>query len=517
MIIRYRILHDQSIPALAHALEERFGTRFASSESVEATWFDTFDQRLLADGLVLRSERAGGQEIVLRLEEATSGRLVARAAVRKIPSFAHELPAGPLRRRIAARCAPRRLLAWPRVAIDRARLDVQDRRDKRIARIAIDRASTIKGAVLPSFLEVGVLRGFERAARPALELLADRDDLEPSEHGLFEALAVSAGRPLGVDPSSASVSFDAAESAHAAACRVLLAQLGVMDAVRDGVLDDLDVEFLHDWRVAVRRSRSVVSELGVVFAADDRDFLKRTLGELGRRSSPLRDLDVWLETLPDHEAQLPDDLAGSLGPLRDLLVKEQRATQRTFARWLDEPDTIAAIEELRTRLSGRADDGGPNIDELARRRVRKLLARVLEDGHAIRPETPAEALHDLRKRGKRLRYAIEFFGGLVAPALARDAVRALKRLQDVLGDFQDLEIQRTSLRTYGERLEGRAGAASLMAIGVLIEDLGRRQAKARASFGETFATFADAPAVTKLARRLDVSVHRKSKGKGKNR
>ncbi len=77
----------------------------------------------------------------------------------------------------------------------------------------------------------------------------------------------------------------------------------------------------------------------------------------------------------------------------------------------------------------------------------------------------------------------------------------LKGLQDVLGRFQDREVQADLLRALGDDIAAmESGAAALMAMGVLVERLGEQQQQARAQFAERFAQFADKPQRTIVTR-----------------
>ena len=64
-------------------------------------------------------------------------------------------------------------------------------------------------------------------------------------------------------------------------------------------------------------------------------------------------------------------------------------------------------------------------------------------------------------------------------------VATLKGLQDVLGRFQDREVQAELLRSLGDEIAAlEGGAAALMAMGVLVQRLAEEQAQARAQFAE---------------------------------
>ena len=110
--------------------------------------------------------------------------------------------------------------------------------------------------------------------------------------------------------------------------------------------------------------------------------------------------------------------------------------------------------------------------------------------------SPAEKLHDLRKRCKELRYALEFFASLHDPAAQRQAVRELKALQDCLGTFQDCQVQQQEIRVIAADMVAAhdVPATALLAMGDLSAQIGRRERKARSEFAARFADFASRPA-----------------------
>jgi CHAD domain-containing protein len=132
------------------------------------------------------------------------------------------------------------------------------------------------------------------------------------------------------------------------------------------------------------------------------------------------------------------------------------------------------------------------IAEIAGRRIGRVHRRMVAEGVAIRDDTPAQALHDLRKTGKELRYLLEFFAGLYSAEVVRPLIKSLKALQDVLGRFQDREVQAAELRSLRTEVAALPdGPTALLAMGLVLERLGQDQARARAEFAERFAAFAD--------------------------
>lgn len=128
----------------------------------------------------------------------------------------------------------------------------------------------------------------------------------------------------------------------------------------------------------------------------------------------------------------------------------------------------------------------------AARRITRAHRLVLDSGAAIDATSPPQALHDLRKLCKELRYLLEVFASLHDPAQQWRAVNELKALQNCLGEFQDTDVQIAELRTFAAAMmaDRSAPATTLLAMGEIAASLAVRQAKARAEFAGRFADFA---------------------------
>ena len=236
-----------------------------------------------------------------------------------------------------------------------------------------------------------------------------------------------------------------------------------------GAIADVDSEFLHDLRVAVRRTRSAQRQLRGVFPPEPLGHFREEFRWLQQATGPTRDLDVYLLGFDDLVAGLDDERRSDLAPLRTLLRRRRAAERRRMVRALRSPRFTALLEAWRAFLDGlsalpvddRPDAARP-IADLAAERIRRTYRRMVEQGRAIDDASPAEALHELRKLGKELRYLLEFFAALFPVEVVKPMVADLKGLQDVLGRFYDREVQAAMLRSVGRRGCGarrRAGRA----------------------------------------------------------
>jgi CHAD domain-containing protein len=299
-----------------------------------------------------------------------------------------------------------------------------------------------------------------------------------------------------------------------AAATILLRLLDTIDVNLPGVLADTDTEFLHDLRVSVRRTRSAIKLFGDALSGLPRRELAFFAAEfkwVGDLTTPTRDLDVHLLDFDDTARGLAAATPADLEPFRAYLAQRRRREFRALARGLRSPrftelvsrwrDQLTAIEqgtagaperEAKPRSGSSRRAAGGTAGLLAAERTRVAFTKVARRGAAITADSPAESLHDLRKRCKELRYALEFFAPVYDPAASAPVVGDLKRLQDCLGEFQDTEIQIHEIRALaGAMLAAReAPAVTLLAMGEITAGLAARQRAARADFERRFAAFA---------------------------
>lgn len=292
-------------------------------------------------------------------------------------------------------------------------------------------------------------------------------------------------------------SFAPKERADTATRQLLRAQFASLKATEPGVKAALDPEALHDFRVAVRRTRSALGQIKAVFPAHTTRRYADAFAELGRITSEPRDLDVALLDFEQLQAELPENLRADLDPLRELLQTRAAAAHARLNAYLDSRtyrDLARTWEKFLNLPPPRrtlATNAPLPIRSLADQRLHKLYRRILREGAAITPDSPPEQLHALRKTAKKLRYLLEFFRALYPADKLDRLVKSLKRLQEYLGDYQDVHTQIEQLRGFAEDLrETGAPTASLLALGALLDRRYGRERALRAGFAAEFAAFA---------------------------
>lgn len=213
-------------------------------------------------------------------------------------------------------------------------------------------------------------------------------------------------------------------------------------------------ELIHQTRVGVRRLR--------VFLR-----LFRSLWDKGRAAHASDELR-WLFQLLGRARDYQVLGEVTLGKLR-LTPAVQTALRKRCAEhvWLAHNELEQALRSTRFEALQRAlvtlleqldkanGKGKPAASWLARR-LSRGRKRVLRDGKTLHGK--GERLHELRKELKKLRYMSDLIEPLFEPSKKRRRVytQALKGLQDVLGDFNDLQVARRLL----PKLARSAGASA---------------------------------------------------------
>ena len=490
-----------SASAVADALAGELPIVSQKAYTIDRGFWDTFDGRVHGAGLAL--VEAGGR---LVLSDATTYAEHAAGVIKRGRArlLAGDLAAGPLRERLEPLIEMRAIMPLARVRSRMLPLNVLDDIGKIVVRLRVEEPTMLgcdERVALRARLHVIPVRGYDDEFSRLEALLARELGLEPAPLTVQDEAVAAAGGTVGGISSKLRLRLDAGVRADVAAVAIMRRLLEVVELNLPGTLEDTDSEFLHDLRVAVRRTRALQRELRDVFAPEPLRVFRDGFKELQRVTGPTRDLDVQLLEFDELAEGLGDGVADDVTPLRrlleDHLVVERRAmvralrserTRALLTNWSDFLDRLVASGE-----EGRPDAAAP-VGEVAGRRIAKVYRRMVKMGTAIDDDTPAAALHELRKQGKELRYLLEFFASLYAGTVVKPMVASLKDLQDVLGRFQDREVQAELLRSLGDEIAAlEGGAAALMAMGVLVQRLAEEQAQAREQFAESFAGFAAKP------------------------
>jgi inorganic triphosphatase YgiF len=254
---------------------------------------------------------------------------------------------------------------------------------------------------------------------------------------------------------------------------VIWASLAHLQANERGMLEGIDPEYLHQMRVALRRLRSAFVVFSPPFPAEMIQPLSADLKWLANSLGPARDWDVFMaETLPPLHAEFGEHAALTTfarqcaAPHRAAASRARRAVRSrryqqlvlTLAGWLTAERWSGGMDDAaRTVLAEPIRDLAGTVLEARYNQVRKR-------GRKLTRLSPAE-LHRLRIAIKKFRYATDFFAALYEGRRARETLKRLARLQDILGAINDAA---TVGNLVGEVLRGASGRHAAEAKGILL-------------------------------------------------
>lgn len=490
----------------------------AATRRLRRTWLDTFDWRLYRAGLTLEY-RVTGRHPELLLA-GRDGPIVASGtepgtpqAPLRWPRLAADLPYGPLRERVIAVSGIRALLPVARAVSSLTERRAVNTDDKTIARLAVEQM-TVPGAdgpPPPRRITVRPLRGYQAQADRLADAIARAPGVRPAEQADVDLALAAAGRTPGDYTGKINVELTSEMPAQRALAEILNTLLATVLANLDGTIRDIDTEFLHDLRIAIRRTRTVLKIAGPTLPADMTARYRPEFKWLGDLTTPTRDLDVFLLGFPALASVLVSGTWEELAPFRDRLASDRALSQRRLARGLRSDRftrlTTAWHQDLERLASSPRSQ--PAAGTFAARRIARVNRRVLRAGYAVDASSPPQALHNVRKRCKELRYALEVFASLHDPDDHRRALKELKALQNCLGEFQDATVQLAGVRDFATAMvaDRTAPAETLLAMGEISAEMARRRRAAVNDFSARFADFssprgqARMTALTKAARK----------------
>ncbi len=433
------------------------------TDTLVTTYFDTTDARLKRGGAALRIRESGkAREQTLKLT-LPGGTAVQRGEWNA--AAASDLP------------EPSAFPVKPRTAIVRL-LD-----GAALGPIAINRIKRTKrrlhfgGSAIEIAFDLGTIEAGGRE-KAICEL-----EIELVEGHLSDVIALALHLPLGPDlswsvsskaercyllayddlqppairagPVKLSTTMDAASGFQAIAWNCL----GQLLANYPLVIASGDAEAVHQSRVAIRRLRAACSLFKDVADDEEAPVLRAELKAVALALGPPRDLHVLIGRV-STAAGASDQDAGEL--LAHLSARLDAATQSaqtllaggSFQRLLFQ---FAGWIEGGKWLKRKGETGGNQplapfaTRALSRRRrkMRRLSAPLSDMSDAAR--------HQLRIDAKKLRYAAEFFASIYRgrkPTKQRRAfMTALGRLQDSLGELNDMIVAAMARKTLFEGLE----------------------------------------------------------------
>ena len=479
---------------ISDELSKNYSTVHETRTKKKQMFYDTFDWRLYKNELILNKEKNS-----YKLRKLYSDQMIAESGVKPgiSPKYWWEFPESELRNKLEIFTDIRALISLANVDSHTQTLSILNNDKKTVLRLMLLEIYIIekrKKSKLNKIVELIPVRGYQREFSKVQKLLKQLG-LTPNPQDILSSILEGVGRKPGDYTTKLTLKLEPETRSDLAVKKILTLLLKVIKQNENGIKADIDTEFLHDFRVAIRRTRSALTQVKGVFPQSITNKFKSDFSTLGRLTNRLRDLDVYLLKKEQYKQMLTKELCSGLDPVFEEIIKHRSLEHRRFVRFLGSvryKEIINSWEDFLNSGSYNNEEAAKNDDKpiilLAKKFIWKKFNHVITIGEKINPSSPDIDLHRLRIECKKLRYLLEFFSFLFPEDIMTMIIKKLRRLQDNLGDFNDLYVQQEFLKKFLERpvSTGNEAANTTAAVGGLIAVLHQQQKQVRKEFDQSF-------------------------------
>ena len=469
---------------LMEAMSGKYAIESSDADEATVTLLDDPDFDLWKAGLILvRKENNGwclyGEKARLQVER-----------VKRNAKFWWDFPESELRERLAVYIDLRAVLPVTRFNISDSAHVLRNDDGKIVLRVNLTSLVDETGDNGRLFVEFVPLRGYHKELKTVVEQLGPLLSMQLDSESLHAKVKHSGFAPQ-INAKKKAFGISADESVEESVRQMSLAMLEVARANEQGILDDIDTEFLHQYRVSLRKTRSLVNLMKKAFPPELHLKLKTLLAQLAGKTNDLRDMDVFLLSRDYYQQMLPenfnkgfDQLFGFIAKDREKARKQVNASFKDAAHDKAFEEVIALLQQRPVFCNGFARQP---VKQAAQKKILKRYQKIGLLGEQINDDTPDHEVHELRIECKKLRYMMEFFAELFPKKRIRDLLKTLKKLQTILGDFNDYSVQKEFLAEYG-KTHGKSVELAA-AINGLIAVLHQKQIQERAKVQQAFSVF----------------------------
>lgn len=459
------------------------------------SFYDTFDWRLFNKSLVLyESSRK------LCLRELNKSEVIHSIEINSPPIFIWEFPYSELKNQLAPIIDVRALLRLFEVQSRSTHYRILNQDEKTVLRLSYEeiRSSRDRNSLpLATYLWLLPVKGYPKYYRGIAKRLQEAGLRISKEDTIYLKGLEAVNKKPGSYSTKVDIQLDPDMRADHATRSILKYLLRIIRINETEIEKDIDTEFVHDFRVAIRRTRSALGQIKYVFPSNITNRFKKNFSFLFNLSNELRDLDVYLLHEDRYKMRLPPLFRDDIHPLFDYLRKKRSKALQRLVRVIKSKKYTKILNDWEAFLnkpqtaSPTATNAELHIIDLARNRTYKKYRDVVKTGSLIKGDIDDRMLHVLRIHCKKLRYLMEFFYSLFPPEKIESLIKQLRKLQDNLGVFNDLRIQEQYLLDITKELpavEGQLNKTS-MAIGGLVNTLSKEKRMVKDAFAEIFRDF----------------------------
>ena len=493
MQAKYYLIKDQSKDQIIESIEEDFSIKKESASTAKQDYYDTFDLRLKKHGLILYKAKS-----VYNLEQIVkekNERPLTFTSPKEI-KFWQDFPTPKLQKKLKSILYVRALIMLASLNKKIENYSILDESEKIVARIALESMSVNHSAFPGIVLTLTPVKGYDEHYDNLKKLFIATSYSQLTYNDLM-ILIIKEGNTVPTSYSTKLAVIDDPEmSSGKAINKLLISLMNIVKQNETGVIKNIDAEFLHDFRVAFRKTRSILSLLKSVFNQEIIAQYRSEIESLAKSTNKLRDYDVYLLNKGYYQSVLPKHLLKGLDHFFANINQKQKYEHRKLTRRLNSASYHQFFDSWKKQFNDNLELFNSTISktpiiELACKNIYRRFKKVLKDGKKITKESPDADLHRLRIDCKKLRYLIEFFSGLFPREEVTILITQLKKLQTCLGEFNDYSVQQIHFEEYLSTipLTKPSSIETAATIGALISISNQEKQNRRNAFFKIFKKF----------------------------
>ncbi|MGR5063930.1 CHAD domain-containing protein [Photobacterium sp. DNB22_13_2] len=228
-----------------------------------------------------------------------------------------------------------------------------------------------------------------------------------------------------------------------------------------GIIRDDHEEFIHQYRVALRRTRSLINQLSPLFHRQEKEVLKECLRQLMQHTNLMRDLDVFLLNMEQYFSLLEHQHHKGLTRFFDDIQSQRRKSLKYLKGWLKSGEYKSVCKKIITQFDNMRDnptaEGQLECNTTAHSFLWHQFKQIESQCHNIDDNSDDTIIHQLRIDCKKFRYLLEYFAPVLPVKETEQQISQLKILQDRLGSFNDSSVQLNFFKHYLTEQKQKSG------------------------------------------------------------
>jgi len=290
-------------------LSKKIDLQITAQQYTIKTFYDSFDWRLYRANRICEYNHSQSMSFLSLIDRHT-GELIARQDMQQVPRFCSQFGEGALKTQLTPILEMRTLLPLCELPLLVYRINLRNKIQKTILRLQLEEYELLTHRV-----RLSPLRGYEKALTTTDKILQYSLALKPVHGSVLNAALKLQGRKAKDYSSKLVIKLQPEMRADKATQIIYQRLLDIIQANEAGTIANTDSEFLHDFRIAVRRTRAGLSQIKNTLPKKITARYADFFACLGQITGPTRDMDVYLLNYPQYKKALPLSLQQDLAPL----------------------------------------------------------------------------------------------------------------------------------------------------------------------------------------------------------